>query len=73
MLGEGRQRPQVSWGDTCFARDTYPSVPFHLMNRYLDKHLREITKVWRTTHYNPRNTMDDTQGLCNSRQYFVLR
>jgi hypothetical protein len=40
MLGEERQRPHVSLGDTFFARDTYPnsvrchpSVPFHLMEK----------------------------------------
>jgi hypothetical protein len=40
MLGEEQERPQVSQGYTCFARDTYsysvryhPSVPFHLMGR----------------------------------------
>src|SRR6267154_972964 len=30
-------------------------------------------KIWRTSHNHPRNTMDDTQRLCNSRQSFVLR
>jgi hypothetical protein len=40
MLGEERQRPHVSLGDTFFARDTYLhsvrcqlSVPFHLMEK----------------------------------------
>jgi hypothetical protein len=33
-------------------------------------------KIWRTSNDHPyiiRNTMDDTQRLCNSRQYFILR
>ena len=45
-------------------------------NMYLDKYLQEITNIWRTSHLHPpiiRNTMDDTQDLCNSRQAFVLR
>ena len=45
MLGEERQRPQVSKGVTCFAGEAYPnsvqrhsSVSFHLMGNYLDKY-----------------------------------
>jgi hypothetical protein len=48
MLGQERQHPQVSLGDTCFTRDTYPnsvrchpSTPFRLGNRHLDKFRRE--------------------------------
>jgi len=46
------------------------------MEQVFNKNLREITKIWRTSHNHPsiiRNTMDDTQYLCNTRQYFVFR
>ena len=44
MLGEERERPQVSYGDNCFARDPYPnsvryhpSVHFHLIEQVFRK------------------------------------
>jgi hypothetical protein len=46
------------------------------MEQVFRQNLREITKIWRTSHNHPhiiRNTMDDTQRLCNGRQSFILR
>jgi hypothetical protein len=80
-LDEERLRTQVSTGDTCFARDTYPNpvgyyllMPCHL-NKCSETYLQAITQAFRTFHnylHITHKTVHDTQGLCNGHPSLVL-